>query len=88
MCGELLRILICRLLWAADQNNQRFFIIFNQFLGGMAVVLQNLAIALAPLASVAIINALAGVQYAFLFILTTVISIYFPNIIKEKLLRG
>jgi len=48
-------------------KSKRFAIlfIFNQFLGGIAVVLQSLAIALAPLASVAIINALAGVQYAF-----------------------
>jgi len=34
---------------------------------------------------VAIINALAGVQYAFLFILTTIISVYFPKIIKENI---
>jgi hypothetical protein len=47
--------------------------------------MQNFAIALAPLAFVAVINALAGVQYAFLFILTLIISTYFPRVIKEKI---
>lgn len=57
----------------------------NQSLGAAAFILQNMAIALAPLAFVAVINALAGVQYAFLFILTVVISTYFPKVIKEKI---
>ena len=59
--------------------------LLNQFLGASAFILQNYAIFLAPLAFVAVINALAGVQYAFLFVLTIIISTYFPRIIKEKI---
>jgi len=71
----------------ARASSKKSTIIFfaNQSLGASAFVLQNYAIALAPLAFVAVINALAGVQYAFLFILTVIISTYFPRVIKEKI---
>lgn len=59
----------------------------NQVAGAGASLLQNWAIALAPLAYLSIINALQGVQYAFLFILTTVFSLKFPQIIKERISR-
>ena len=52
--------------------------IFNQLLGGGANILQNWSVALAPLAFVAIINALAGIQYAFLLVLTIGISFAVP----------
>ena len=50
----------------------------DQGLGGGANILQNLAVALAPLAYIAIINALQGTQYAFLLILTIFLSILIP----------
>ena len=57
----------------------------NQITGAGANILQNWAIALVPLASVAIINALSGVQYGFLFVLTVLLSLKFPQILKEEI---
>lgn len=57
----------------------------NQGLGTGAALLQNFAIFLAPLASIALINALQGIQYAFLLILVTFLSFKFPQILKEEI---
>ena len=57
----------------------------NQVAGGGAGILQNWAIALAPLACVAIINALQGIQYVFLLIFTVLLSWKFPKILKEEI---
>ncbi len=62
--------------------------IANQTAGGGATILQNWAISLAPLSYVAVINALQGVQYAFLLIFTTFISLKFPHLLKEKISKG
>lgn len=59
----------------------------NQAAGASAGVLQNWAIALAPLAYVAFINALQGVQYIFLLILTVFLSLKFPKLLKEEISR-
>ena len=59
--------------------------IVNQGAGAGANILQNWAIALCPLAYIAIINALQGVQYVFLLILTVLLSLKFPQIIKEEI---
>ncbi len=59
----------------------------NQAAGAGANILQNWAIALAPLAYVAIINALQGVQNAFLLIFTIFLSFKFPQILKEEISR-
>ncbi len=56
----------------------------NQAAGGGAAILQNWAIALAPLAYIAFINALQGVQYVFLFIFALLFSFKFPQILKEE----
>ncbi len=61
--------------------------IANQAAGGGAAILQNWAISLAPLAYIAVINALQGVQYAFLLIFTTFISLKFPQFLKEEISR-
>lgn len=53
--------------------------------GGAAGLLQNYAIALG---SVTIVNALQGTQYALLLILTTILSRYYPRILKEQVSRG
>lgn len=53
--------------------------------GAAANLLQNWAVALAPLVYVAFVNALQGVQYAFLLPLTVLLSLKFPRIIKEEL---
>lgn len=61
--------------------------IFNQLLGGGAVVLQNLAIFLAPLSFLAFINALEGIKYVFILVLTIIFSLRFPQILFEKISR-
>lgn len=70
-----------------QKKNYKTAIIFllNQGGGGIAIILQNWALALAPLAYIAVINALQGVQYIFLLILTILISLKFPQIIKEEI---
>lgn len=57
----------------------------NKVLSAVAFFILNYSIALGPLT---IINALQGVQYVFLFILTLIFSAYFPRIVSESLRRG
>ena len=59
--------------------------LFNKGIGAMANILQNWAIALAPLGCVAIINALQGTQYVFLLIIAVLICFKFPKILKEEI---
>jgi len=59
----------------------------NQAAGASANILQNWAIALAPLVCVAIINALQGIQYVFLLIFTILLSLKFPQLLKEEISR-
>jgi len=61
--------------------------LLNQAAGASANILQNWAIALAPLACVAIINALQGVQYVFLLMFAVLLSLKFPQILKEEISR-
>ncbi|MFH1423382.1 MAG: hypothetical protein ABIG29_00265 [Candidatus Nealsonbacteria bacterium] len=65
------------------QKNNWMVVLPNQTVGGLAVILQNWAIALAPLAYLGIINALDGVKYVFLLIFAVLISKKFPQILKE-----
>ncbi len=58
--------------------------VLNQGTGAGAFILQNWAIALAGLSYLAIINALQGTEYVFLLIFTFIISLRFPQILKEK----
>ncbi len=79
---------IRRDIFKPKENFQKKTIILfvaNQMAGGGGGFLQNWAIALAPLAYVSIINALQGTQYALLFILTIILSLKFPQIIKEEI---
>lgn len=55
--------------------------------GGLATVFQSWAIVLVPVGYLATLNALRGVQYVFLFILTTLFSFYLPRYLKEKASR-
>ncbi len=56
----------------------------NQVAGAGANLLQNWAIALAPLVFIPVINALQGTQYVFLLILTVLFSFKFPHLLKEE----
>ncbi len=66
------------------QKNNWAVVLPNQTIGGLAVLLQNWAVALVPLAYLGIINALEGVKYVFLLILAVLISKKFPQILKEE----
>lgn len=66
-------------------RNTKILFLFSQMAGGSANVLQSLAIYLAPVSSLAVINALRGVQYVFLFIITLCFSLFFPHILQEDL---
>ena len=68
-----------------EKKPQKFLVVLNQALGALAAFLQNYAIYLGP---VAIINALQGVQYAFLLLLGIFFSIFFPKILKEDISRA
>ncbi len=59
----------------------------NQIIGSMGAVLQNWAIALVKLSGVALVNALQGIMYVFLFIFTLILSKKFPQILKEEISR-
>ena len=56
-------------------------------MGAGASILQNWAIFLAPLVYVAIINALQGINYAFLLVFIIFLSLKFPKILKEEVSR-
>jgi len=56
----------------------------NQIMGSLGAILQNWAVALAPLVFVAFVNSLQGVQYVFLLIFTIIFSFKFPKILKEE----
>jgi drug/metabolite transporter (DMT)-like permease len=61
---------------------KKSFVLFNQVLGSLAFILQNYAVYLGP---VALINALQGVQYAFLLLIGIFSTIFFPKILKEDI---
>jgi len=56
--------------------------LFGQTAGAFSFVLINYAISLA---SVTLVNALQGTQYAFVFILALILSFTLPKLLKEKL---
>ncbi|MCK9438990.1 MAG: EamA family transporter [Patescibacteria group bacterium] len=58
------------------------FVVINQALGSLAFIIQNYAIYLGP---VALINALQGIQYAFLLIIGIFFSLFFPKVLKEDI---
>jgi drug/metabolite transporter (DMT)-like permease len=60
----------------------------NQAIGAISNIFQNWAIAIVPLYYVAMIQALQGMQYAFLLILAALVSFKFPNFLKEEVSRS
>ncbi len=59
--------------------------VFNKGLAGTATLAINYAIKAAPSSSAAIVNALEGVKYAFILVLTYVLSKKMPHIIEEQI---
>lgn len=67
------------------KNKSGWLVIFNQVLGAAGSILQSYAISFG---SVAIINSLQGVQYAFLLLMGWIFTIFRPDIIKENVHRA
>jgi drug/metabolite transporter (DMT)-like permease len=59
-----------------------FFI--GQSLGGLALILQNIAIYLVPPLFLAFVNALEGIRYVFLLILVWIFYSKMPNFLEER----
>ena len=70
-----------------DRKTQIIFICTHSS-GGIANVLQGFAISLAPIAFLPIVNSLRGIQYVFLFLMTLLLSVFFPKILKEETSKG
>ena len=60
----------------------------DQTIGGGGFLLQNWAVALAPLSYVAFVNALQGFQYIFLLIFALIVSIKFPKVLREEVSKS
>jgi drug/metabolite transporter (DMT)-like permease len=58
--------------------------VFNKFMAGVGSLLIHLAISMT---SVSLVNAMQGTQYVFLFIFAIMLSIRYPQFIKENLDR-
>ena len=69
-----------------NKKTQAVFL-YAQACGGAANFLQSFAISLAPIAFLAIVNSLRGIQYVFLFLITLFISYFYPRFLKEELSR-
>jgi len=57
--------------------------VFGQIAGALSFVLVNYAIAISD--SVAVVNALRGIEYVFLLIIVLLLSIKFPKLLEEKM---
>lgn len=67
-----------------ESSNQVFWIFANSMLGGVAVILINLAISLG---SPTLVNALRGVQYASIFLIVLLLGRNYPKLLDEDLSR-
>jgi hypothetical protein len=54
----------------------------------LANFLQSFAISLSPVAFLAIVNSLRGIQYIFIFLITLFFSVFFPRILKEEISKS
>ena len=62
-----------------------FLFWLNRIMGGGAVALQHVAVFLAPFGAIAFVHALAGFQYAFLFILALMLSAKHLRLLEEDI---
>ncbi len=69
------------------QGKTWMIVLPNEALVTVSIVLQNWAIALAPFAFLGIINALEGIKYFFLIFFAAILSVKFPQILKEEISR-
>ncbi len=74
------RLAIIELFSSKGKKKNNFLVFLNQIIGSSGFILQNYAIFLG---SVVLVNALQGVQYAFLLIISAVIALWRPKLLKE-----
>ncbi len=67
---------------ASSSTGNKWVFFTSKTISGIATILENLAISIG---SVALVKALQGTQYIFLLLLTSVLSVYFPKILKEHI---
>lgn len=70
--------------FAHMKKKGRMIFLGNQLVAAIGFLLQNYAVAIA---SVALVSALQGVEYAFLLILGALVSLFYPQAIKENITR-
>lgn len=70
---------IISLFEAGSPRQNKWLVMFNQLLGASGFMLQNYAIFLG---SVAIVNALQGFQYAFLLVISALLAVLSPKLLK------
>lgn len=66
------------------KKQTRFLFMVGQVAGALSFILINYAIAISS--SVALVNALQGLQYVFLLIIVFSLSWQFPNLLEEKMM--
>lgn len=64
----------------SDPGHNKLLVVFNQMMGATGFILQNYAVFLG---SVVIVNALQGVQYAFLLIISAGLALWAPRLLRE-----
>jgi len=64
------------------RKRNQFLIFINQVLGAFGFILQNYAVYLGP---VALVNALQGVQYAWIIVLGSLVSFFYPKTLQEDI---
>ena len=69
-------------LHQSNNNKDNKFIFFGiQGFGALGSILQNYAVSLG---SVALVTSLQGLQYALLLVMSALVTVFFPSIIKEN----
>lgn len=74
------RLAIFSIFKKSNPKQNKLLVIFNQGIGSFGFILQNYAVFLG---SVALVNALQGVQYAFLLVISTFLALMAPRLLKE-----
>jgi len=80
LIGKTDRLIIFNSFKKGNPNKNKFLVISNQILGSIGFILQNYAVVFG---SVALVNALQGVQYAFILIISTALALLSPKLLKE-----
>jgi drug/metabolite transporter (DMT)-like permease len=67
-----------------DKKTGMLFLV-TQASGGAANILQSWSISLVPIAYLAVMNSMKGIQYVFLFLMVILVSHFRPNVLKEEM---